>query len=92
MARPTRPPPGKCPHGDDSDQCVMQCKFNHFESEELTIYAWELKCLDCGWRDTVGFRSDEEEDEEDSSDANPAQCPFCAKCDLPTGTNPCDKA
>ena len=83
--RPTKPPSGKCPN--DREQCPLQCKYNHFESEELTIHAWELKCLDCGWRDTVGFRSDEDEPDEDE---DPTVCPFCQIKDLEPGKNPCE--
>jgi len=47
-----------------------------------------LKCLDCGWRDTVGYRSDEM-DEEDA-DVNPKQCPFCQLKACEPGTNCCE--
>lgn len=89
-SRPTKPPGGKCPN-DNPDEgvvresCPLQCKFNYFESDDLTIHTYELKCLDCGWRDTIGYRSDEEDDQPE----NPAQCPFCDKCDLTQGKNPC---
>ena len=86
---PDKPPGNKCPRGDAQTRCELQCKYNHFESDDLTIDAWELKCLDCGWRDTIGFRSDEmdEADEEVCT----TQCPFCGLNDLPTGKNPCSK-
>ena len=82
-------PPGGCKNEDqlERDHCPLQCKFNFFESDELTIHTFELKCLDCGWRDTIGYRSDDEDDE-DRPD-NPSQCPFCQQCDLTTGINPC---
>ena len=65
-ARPAKPPPGKCPNDSDGsrESCPMQCKYNFFESEDLTIHTYELKCLDCGWRDTVGYRSDEDDENE----------------------------
>ena len=87
MLKPKKPPGGKCPHDAERELCPLVCKYNHFESEELTIDAWELKCLDCGWRETIGFRSDEEEADES---INPKQCPFCQQTDLPVGRSPCD--
>ena len=63
----------------------MTCKYNFFESEEFTIDAYELKCLDCGWRDTIAYRSDELEDGDE-----PKTCPFCELSDLCTGKNPCE--
>jgi hypothetical protein len=86
--RPAKPPGDKCPQKSDRETCPLICKYNHFESEELTIHAWELKCPDCGWRDTIGFRSDEEDPDES---VDPSQCPFCNQCELSTGRNPCDK-
>lgn len=84
--RPKTPPDGKCMQGG-RDSCPLVCKYNHFESEDLTIDAWELKCMDCGWRDTVGYRSDEMEDEDDDVDVK--VCPFCKKDGLCPGKNPC---
>jgi hypothetical protein len=43
--------------------------------------------MDCGWRDTVGYRSDEMEDEDDDVDVK--VCPFCKKDGLCPGKNPC---
>ncbi len=86
---PEKPPGGKCPRGDAQTKCELQCKFNHFESEDLEIHAWDLRCLDCGWRDTIGFRSDEMDEEDD--DVCPSQCPFCDKKDLKPGKNPCQQ-
>jgi hypothetical protein len=85
--KPLTPPNGKCLQGGRSE-CPLVCKYNHFEGDDLTIDAWELKCMDCGWRDTVGYRSDEMDDEQD---INPKQCPFCQKTDLPTGQRPCEQ-
>ena len=83
------PPPATCPNQTNSDgsqreSCPLQSKYNYFESDDLTIDTYELKCLDCGWRDTVGYRSEDEDQPE-----NPKQCPFCSKCDLEPGRNPC---
>jgi len=86
--KPLVPPNQKCPQHGTRDECPLVCKYNHFESDDLTIDAWELKCLDCGWRDTIGFRSDEEE-EENEANFDPKRCPFCKKTDLPTGQGPC---
>ena len=88
--RPSKPPNGKCPQDAERDSCPLTCKYNHFESEDLTIDAWELKCLDCGWRETIGFRSDEMDEEDDSLD--PTACPFCKECNLSAGKDPCQKA
>lgn len=89
--RPKLPPSGECKQDPSRTECPLTCKYNHFESEDLTINAWEIKCLDCGWRDTVGFRSDEEE-EDVPEDLDPKQCPFCKLKDLPTGQKPCEQS
>jgi hypothetical protein len=86
MTRPAIPPAGACPQKKE-DRCALQCKYNHFQNDELEIHSWELKCLDCGWRQTIAFRSDDE-------DANwPAGqqsiCPFCQEPGLKPGKNPC---
>jgi hypothetical protein len=88
--KPAVPPDGKCPQGR-IDQCPLVCKYNHFESEEFTIDAYELKCLDCGWRDTIGYRSDELDEDELPDDFDPRQCPFCQQCNLPVGKDPCTR-
>ena len=90
MKRPSKPPNNKCPQDTDRESCPLTCKYNHFESDELTIDAWELKCLDCGWRETIGHRSDEMDEEDD--ELNPKECPFCKQCNLPVGKNPCQSA
>lgn len=86
--RPSKPPKDKCPLKNEDATCQLQCKYNFFESDELTIDAYELKCLNCGWRETIGYRSDEMEDE--AEEVNTKQCPFCELCDLAAGTNACD--
>jgi hypothetical protein len=83
--RPKKPPRDQCPDGDRQD-CPLHCRFNHFEADDLQIWAWELRCLECSYRETIGFRSDEEEHWEG---INPKQCPFCEACDLAAGRNPC---
>jgi hypothetical protein len=85
--RPAKPPNKKCPHDADRESCPLSCKYNHFESDDLTIHAWELKCSDCGWRETIGYRSDESD--EDIATTDPTVCPFCNQCDLAAGKNPC---
>jgi hypothetical protein len=67
----------------------MTCKYNHFESEsgELVIDAWELKCSDCGLRETIGYRSDEMDPEET---VDPKTCPYCNQSGLTPGANPCE--
>ena len=83
--RPLKPDARQCPN--ELVGCDLKCKYNFFESEDLTIHAYELKCLNCGWRETIGFRSDEEEEDDET---NPRECPFCNACDLKPGRNPCE--
>ena len=91
MTRPAKPSNSQCPHDSQREKCSLQCKYNFFEAGDLQINSWELKCLDCGWRSTIAYRSDEEDDEdEDTASSNPKQCPFCELCDLKPGINPCD--
>ena len=82
------PPDGKCPQNGSRTECPLVCKYNHFESDQLTIDAWELKCLDCGWRDTIGYRSDEADE---ADDVDPTRCPFCGTADLQPGQRPCEQ-
>lgn len=91
MSRPTIPPSGKCNQDENRSECPLTCKYNHYHSEEddLTIDAWELKCLECGWRDTIGYRSDEP-DPDAADDFDPKLCPFCKIKDLKPGKNPCE--
>lgn len=88
--KPKLPPSGKCKQDPERQECPLVCKYNHFESQDLEIDAWELKCLDCGWRDTVGYRSDEMDDED--ADVNPKQCPFCRLEGCEPGTECCAKS
>jgi hypothetical protein len=85
MPRPTIPPSGKCPQ--NRSQCNLECKYNQFVRGDLEIHSWELKCLDCGYRETIGFRSDDEE--VDFGSGVQAICPFCGKVDAMPGKNPC---
>ncbi len=86
MPKPTQPPGNVCPH--DGQGCDLQCKYNYYEGDDLTIDSYELKCLNCGWRETIGFRSDEY----DPEDGDPKCCPFCDQCGLNPGINPCESA
>lgn len=86
--RPRQPPGGKCPQNKPEQVCNLSCKYNFFEAGELVINSWELKCLDCGYRVTIAYRSDEPEGMVD----NPQACPFCQLCGLVPGRNPCDRA
>ncbi len=85
--RPAKPTGKPCPQGESRERCPLACKYNRFEADELTIDSWELKCLDCGLRETIGYRSDEREEGETT---DPRRCPFCGLTDLPVGKNPCD--
>ena len=86
---PDKPPAGKCPRDATQTKCELQCKYNHFESDDLTIDAWDLRCLDCGWRDTIGYRSDELD--EDDAEVCTTTCPYCQRSDAKPGVNPCSE-
>ncbi len=86
---PDKPPGGKCPRDATQTKCELQCKYNHFESDDLTIDAWDLRCLDCGWRDTIGFRSDEMDEDDEDEDVCPTQCPYCQRNDIQPGIDQC---
>ena len=89
--RPAKPPRQQCPQDAEREVCNLTCKYNFFESDDLTINSWELKCLDCGYRETIAYRSDEDDEDEIEPEAvdNPKQCPFCDLCDLAPGRDPC---
>ena len=79
----------QCPKGDDFHNCKLQCKYNSYDDSQLRIFSWELKCLDCGWRNTIAIRSD---DEDFDKVANPPDvCPFCELEDAANGKNLCVK-
>lgn len=92
MVRPSIPPAGECKQDASRKECPLVCKYNHYESEDedLTIDAWEIRCLECGWRDTIGTRSDEP-DPDAAADFDPTTCPFCKISGLKPGKNPCDQ-
>jgi hypothetical protein len=56
-----------------------------FAAGELRIDSWELRCLDCGLRKTVAFRSDEPREPQVETRA----CPFCALRPESPGKDPC---
>lgn len=67
-------PAGSCP------EChleMVDCRYNHFERGDLTIDAWEHKCRNCGKRETIAYRSDNEEGARKL--AEPARCPYCGR-------------
>ena len=86
MNRPLKPRDGKCPQDPGKEKCNLVCKYNYFAADNLTIDSYELKCLDCGLRETIAYRSD---DEPEDHPANSKECPFCQVCDLAPGKNPC---
>jgi len=75
-----------CPQGAEHTECRLRCRYNLFEKEELRIDSWEVRCLDCGVRETLAYRSD---DSQLDAEIVPTRCPFCARDDLPPGKNPC---
>jgi len=85
--RPESPPEGKCPQ--KKDNCNLTCKYNHFEADDLLINSWELKCLDCGYRETIAYRSDDSD--LDLESCEPEKCPFCELSNLPAGIDPCQR-
>ena len=85
--RPAKPPQQACPHDASRTSCNLHCKYNHFEADELVIDSWELKCLDCGYRKTIGYRTDEPESMEDVESVE--TWPFCKACGLAPGRIPC---
>lgn len=84
---PLKPSNNRCPQDATRERCNLQCKYNHFEAGDLVIDSWELKCLDCGYRETIAYRSDDEDLAEVTD--NPKKCPFCDRCDLAPGRSPC---
>lgn len=91
MPHPGRPAIGNCPHGESHRSCQITCKYNRFESGDLRIDSWELKCLDCGLRRTIAYRSDEVEEEVAGAETVPDQCPFCQLDASGPGKNLCTK-
>jgi ssDNA-binding Zn-finger/Zn-ribbon topoisomerase 1 len=63
---------GQCPKCHASS---LMCKYNHFESDELVIDAWEHKCTDCGFRETQAVRSDDDDAEVVVTEI----CPYCGR-------------
>lgn len=64
---------GACPKCDADD---LQCRYNHFEKDELRIVSWEHKCAECGYRETTAFRSD---DPEELQPEVVDRCPYCGR-------------
>ena len=90
MKHPGRDKMPQCPNGEAFEDCRLTCKYNLFESGDLRIDSWELKCLDCGKRQTIALRSDEPEEE--PTDRPPEECPFCGLCAAGAGKNLCQPA
>lgn len=61
---------GNCPN---CDEATLECSHNRFVGE-VTIDTWEHRCQNCGKRETLAFRSDDE----DLPD-NPMRCPWCQR-------------
>ncbi len=79
--RETKPLSTPCPK---CEQANVTCKFNHFHQGDLEIHSWEHKCLDCGWRATTAYRSDDED--LDTPIDQRGVCPYCSR----TPENPTD--
>ncbi len=71
-----RQPAGECPQCGANE---LECTYNHFESDELTIDSWEHKCPNCGFRDTKAYRSDDEPEDEVDAVIAPHTCPYCER-------------
>jgi len=87
--RPVKPTTKPCPHRPADVACPLQCKYNHFDDGIVQIDAWDLKCLDCGLRETCASRSD---DPDFDPAAEPTLCPFCHLSGWSPGLNPCQRA
>lgn len=59
----------------------MTCKFNYFHQGDLEIHSWEHKCPDCGHRQTIAYRSDDEDLDTPREDRS--QCPYCGRAGAP---------
>jgi len=53
----------------------VQCRYNHFEKDDLRIDSWEHRCGNCGHRETRGFRSDDP----DTGGRVVDRCPWCQR-------------
>ena len=82
---PLKPPRDQCQIDDGREACPLQCRFNRFARDDLSIWSWELRCVDCGYRETVAYRSDDEE----PLATDPEICPFCLVDGWQPGRNPC---
>jgi hypothetical protein len=69
---PQRVTIGHCPKCAAAN---FRCSYNYFAREELTIESWEHRCLNCGFRETKAYRSDQPLE----TGVDPAVCPFCAR-------------
>lgn len=67
-------PAGDCRHCTEP---TLACSHNHFQSDDLIIDTWEHKCSNCGFRETIAFRSDDES--WDSDAATRETCPYCRR-------------
>jgi hypothetical protein len=76
-----------CPNGPEFHDCSLHCKLHTFDTGQVQIYSWELRCLDCGWRSTIGYRSDDADF--DPSSATHTTCPFCALAASGPGKDMC---
>ena len=59
------------------DSTSLNCKYNFFEQEDLEIHSWEHKCIDCGYRLTTAYRSDDEDIDFTAELVD--QCPYCGR-------------
>ena len=66
---------GSCPQ---CTQGALQCTYNLFQQDELRIDSWEHKCVECGFRETRAFRSDEPDASEEANEESD-RCPYCGR-------------
>lgn len=71
--RQTIGPCPQCSHG------TVNCSYNLFLKDALTIHSWEHRCPDCGHRLTQAFRSDRPDPSAAVPEADPTVCPFCGR-------------
>jgi len=84
---PEKLPSGRCGQDAPRAVCPLRCKTNRFAGGDLTIDTWEIRCLDCGLRETVAYRSDDPDAAPIGGD--PRVCPFCRVRQEGTGISPC---
>jgi hypothetical protein len=72
--------PDQLPVANSCSKCGLEmvlCRYNRFHRGDLRIDAWEHKCGNCGSRETIAYRNDNEEGA--AILKGPATCPYCGR-------------